>query len=180
VTATVSSTDHTTPSTGDFPVVKESGTWKICFTDALKQLPSSLNSLSPSLPASSGSASQSLPIAVPTLNVPSIAIPTIPALPSGLTNPCGFATSASTTAITYVGLAEIGQTDYAQSCVYHNSVPRSVTAGLKVSGSGLYSPTGDSNGSKIKFTSIDGKSTIEVTATKQSDGKFYITKVEKS
>ena len=56
---------------------------------------------------------------------------------------------------------------------------KSVTASLKTSGSGLYAPSGDSGGSTVEFKSIDGSSTIEVTATKESDGKYYITKVEK-
>jgi hypothetical protein len=103
----------------------------------------------------------------------------VPSIPAGFANPCGFATTARTAAITYVGLAEVGQTDFAQGCVYHDAVPKTATASLTASGGGLYSPVTDSGGSTVEFKSIDGQSTIAVTATKQSDGKFYITKLTK-
>jgi hypothetical protein len=179
--ATVSAsitTDRPTPAAANFPVVKEDGKWKVCLT---------ARPTSPGFPSTAPSASgtPSFPVGLPSITVPSVSVPSInvpsinlPSLPSGFSNPCGFATTAHTAAITYVGLAEIGQTDFAQGCVYKNSVAKSVTTSLKTSGSGMYSP-GAEAGSKTEFTSIDGSSTIEVTATKESDGKFYITKVEK-
>jgi hypothetical protein len=77
-------------------------------------------------------------------------------------------------------MAEIGYTSYAQACVFQNSVPRAVTAVLKASStSGYYSPAGGS-GSTFQFTSIDGSSHLAVTVSRESDGKLYVTKVEKS
>jgi hypothetical protein len=161
------------PSAEQFPVVKEGGAWKVCLTGGSASGGGSVGAV-----PSGGSAS--FPVGLPTLNVPSLNLPSvnIPSIPA-FANPCGFATAARSAAITYVGLAEIGQTDFAQGCVYGSAVPKSVTNGLKTSGSGLYSPSSGSSGSTTEFKSIDGTSTLEVTATKESDGKFYITKVEK-
>jgi hypothetical protein len=124
-------------------------------------------------------------VVIPSIVVPSIAVPpvTIPSFPQGvpsdLVNPCGFATSAFAAATTYVGLAEIGETGFAQACVYKNTVASSVTASIDASGTALYSPTGNVSGSTTEFGSIDGTTTLEVTATKKRDGKYWITKVER-
>ena len=63
-------------------------------------------------------------ISIPSISVPSISIPSI-SVPSigGFSNACGFATTARSAAITYVGLAEMGQTDFAQGCVYKSRWP---------------------------------------------------------
>ncbi|MFN2561230.1 MAG: DUF4878 domain-containing protein [Jatrophihabitans sp.] len=161
------------PSAPQFPVVKEGGDWKVCLTGGAASGGGSVGAVP------SGSAA-SLPVGLPSLSVPSLNLPSVnlPSIPA-FSNPCGFATAARSTAITYVGLAEIGQTDFAQGCVYKDAVPKSVTNSLKTSGSGLYSPTSGGSGSTTEFKSIDGSSTLEVTATKEADGKFYITKVEK-
>lgn len=130
------------------------------------------------------------PVAAPSIVIPSIAVPsiagppvTIPSfpggVPSGLGNPCGFAPSAFGAATTYVGLAEIGEIGFAQSCVYKKAVPRSVTASISASGTALYSPTGVVTGTTVEFRSIDGTATLEVTASEKPDGKYWITKVEK-
>lgn len=161
------------PTTPQFPVVKEGGDWKVCLTGASPSGGNSVGALPSGAPASLPAGLPTL--SAPSLNLPSIQVPSIPAF----SNPCGFATAARSAAITYVGLAEIGQTDFAQGCVYKNSVPKSVTNGLKTSGSGLYSPTPGGSGATTQFKSIDGSSTLEVTATKEGDGKFHITKVEK-
>jgi hypothetical protein len=165
-------TDQGAPATAPFPVVKEGGKWKVCLSGAA--LPGSSG---PSdFPTGSLSGSASAPSGAPSISVPPISLPSIP---GGFSNPCGFATTARSAAITYVGLAEIGQTDFAQSCVYHDAVSKAVTASIKTSGSGLYSPSSAAGGSTTEFKSIDGSSTLEVTATKEPDGKFYVSKVEK-
>ena len=85
-------------------------------------------------------------------------------------------------AVIYVGLAEIGQSSTAQACVYRDAVPESVTAGLATSGGGgggLYVP-GRASGSVVTFTTADGTGRLEVTVTREPDGKLYVTKVHTS
>jgi hypothetical protein len=119
---------------------------------------------------------QPAPQRIPSQLAPSVSISTAPA--NGLISPCSFSPSAEDAAVTYVGMAQFGQTEYAQLCVYHDTVPRSVTAKLQTTDSGrLYSPSGIS-GSMVRFTSIDGTSHLTVTATKEPDGRYYITKVQ--
>jgi len=76
-------------------------------------------------------------------------------------------------------MAELGYTDYAQSCVYKDTVSKATTASIKGTGSTLYAPTG-SSGNVFEFASIDGSAHLRVTVTKQADGKFYVTKVVKN
>jgi hypothetical protein len=172
--ATVSATVTTTVTQGPFPqtvpVIKEGGTWKVCYP------PSGLATT----PATTAAAPSSTPV-IPSISVPTSvpSLSSIPSFPAGLSNPCQYASSASTAATIYIGLAEIGQDATAQACVYQNSVPASVTASLHASGTSLYAPNGSSTGPKFEFTSVDGTSKVEVTVTKESDGKFWITKVEK-
>jgi predicted aspartyl protease len=60
--------------------------------------------------------------------------------------------------------------------VYQNSVPLSVTTSLNGT---LYRPfTTNSNG--IVFKSIDGSSTVTIQVTKESDGHFWVTGVQKN
>jgi hypothetical protein len=164
VSATVTTTLTKSPFPQTVPVVKEGGKWKVCYPA------SGVASTPTALPSS------------PSTEVPSVipSITSIPSLPAGAVNPCQYASSASTAATIYVGLAEIGQDATAQACVYQNSVPASVTASLHASGTSLYAPNGSSTGPTFEFNSVDGKSKVEVTVTKQSDGKYWVTKVEKS
>ena len=126
------------------------------------------------------------PIPLPTITLPSIALPTFPSLPGGgasgpgLINPCGFASSPLQVATIYVGLAEIGQGSTAQGCVYRDTVPSAVTAGLATAGGGagrLFVP-GRVDGSVVGFTTADGSTRLEVTVTREPDGKLYVTKVD--
>jgi hypothetical protein len=187
VIVTVTTIGDSTPQTTPLPVVKESGAWKVCVSDLLGG-PTVGNSSVPSLPSPSitsvPSASNFPSISGPSINLPSINIPSLPSnLPTDLAglNPCSLTgNTAEQYATTYVGMAEIGYTSYAQACVFQNSVPRAVTAALKASStSGYYSPAGGS-GSTFQFTSIDGSSHLAVTVSRESDGKLYVTKVEKS
>jgi hypothetical protein len=124
---------------------------------------------------------------VPSISVPlpsDLSLPvTLPSdlgsLPAQLGNFCASSTSASTTALTYVGAAEIGSAQIAQGCVYQDTVSPSVTQ--SISGGSIYSPQDIGGGGPVfHFTSIDGKSQLTVTVARQSDGKFYVVKVVKS
>jgi hypothetical protein len=163
------------------PVVKEGGAWKVC----------------PTYSSQSGSGGGTQPSAAPTLGVPpsgapapsgfpSVSIPpiAIPSLsvPSGIPgfNPCAFTSGdALRAATTYVGLAELGETSVAQACVYHDAVPRSVTASLHVAGPGSYFAPSGHSGATFDFAAIDGSAHLSVTVTKEPDGRFYVTKVVK-
>jgi hypothetical protein len=183
IKATITSELLTAPTPLEIKAVKEGGNWKAC-----PDLSGTDSSASGGASAPSDFPSQStLPSAT---SVPSdTGIPSLPSLPSisglpsipgtGDINACSFADSASTAAITYVGLAELGQSDFAQSCVYPGSVAKATTESIKGGGSTLYSPTG-SSGSTFRFTSVDGKSHLAITVVKKSDGKFYVTKVATS
>ncbi len=129
----------------------------------------------------------SLPtISLPPISLPSISLPSLPQFPApsgaSLLNPCSFASTVTQAATIYVGLAEVGQSTTAQGCVYRTSVPSSVTASLAGSGGTgqLYVPSGRVNGPVVEFATADGTGRLEVTVTKESDGKLYVTKVRKS
>jgi hypothetical protein len=163
VEATVTTTQSSRPGTQAIPVVKEGGSWKVCFSQGSARLPASA--------PSSGGATSSAPSAT------SSGASGGPSLPIGL-NICAASTDRRSTAEAYVGAAEVGLSSFAQSCVYHNSVPPSVTASL--SGT-LYVPqTSDSGAGRFVFTSPDGRSTVTIEVTKESDGHFYVTGLQKS
>jgi hypothetical protein len=129
--------------------------------------------------------SLSLPsISIPSISIPSIDVPSLPSLPSGtsFSNPCSLAGAPAQAATIYVGLAEIGQTANAQACVYRTTVPSSVTAsiGAGQGSSHLYVPSSGGTGSVFTFTTVDGSSRLQVTITKESDGKLYVTRVHTS
>jgi hypothetical protein len=182
VSVKLATTQISQPVDATFPAVKEDGSWKACPT------------LSASSSGGGSGTASSVPSAsnpAPSFPVPSISVPaglpsSLPSFPAGIPsnlnnlNPCSFSGgSVEQAATTYVGLAELGQVDYAQGCVYHDAVPRSVTVGLHATtSSGYYAPTG-THGTTVEFTSIDSKSHVEVTMTKESDGTYYVTKVEK-
>jgi hypothetical protein len=156
VTATVKTTDDPKGQTGPLPVVKESGTWKVCISKLLDQPPSSV----PNAPSSA-----SLPPAVP---------PGSPSIPNVNSICTTSSTLPSVPATAYIFLASEGHTDLAQSCVYHDSVPRSVAESLNgkqltpdytsLAGSGPYVYTGSGT-------------TVTITVTKEPDGHYYITHV---
>jgi Domain of unknown function (DUF4878) len=175
VTVTITTTGSSTPDVLPLPVVKEGGKWKVCLTDLSSQLPGNLPS-QPGFPSASAPALSNLP----SVSIPPITIPSASNLPTSVpTNPCSYISDPETVALAYVGAAEIGETDVAQSCVYQDSVPRSLTAGLAMKTSQLFAPTG-SNGSTYNFASLDGQTHLAVTVTKESDGSYYITDVVRS
>jgi hypothetical protein len=187
VTATVTSTDGDGPETEALPVVKEGGKWKVCISKMLTtQNPSSTagptGTSGPSDFPSETTAPSGLPTEVPSL--PSSELPNasdLPSIPAGAGfNVCGTKGTGEDAATTYVGMAELGYTDYAQACVYRNSVSKATTASIKGNGgTTLYAPSGGS-GDTYQFTSVDGNSHVTVTVAKESDGQYWIVKVVKS
>jgi hypothetical protein len=170
IEVTASTTQDPKPSSAEFPVVKENGKWKVCFTKALSTIPTGAATGLPSVPTT-GNTGFPTDTGLPS----SSGIPTD--LPSGLSI-CQGSTDALSAAEAYVGAAEVGLTQFAQSCVYQNSVPLSVTTSL--SGK-LYAPVSPgSGGSQFVFRSTDSSSTLTIKVTKESDGHFYITGVQKS
>jgi hypothetical protein len=165
IEVTASTTKEPTPSSAEFPVVKEHGKWKVCFTKLPSNVPTGLPSDVRTSTTDSGAPSDT---GIPT-SLPS-------SLPSGLSI-CQSATDALSAAEAYIGAAEVGLTEFAQSCVYQNSVPVSVTTSLNGK---LYAPeTSSSSASQFVFTSTDGNSTVTIEVTKESDGHFYVTGVQK-
>jgi hypothetical protein len=165
VEATFTTSKDSSPDTEKFPVVKEGKSWKVCFSRTPALLPSGL----PSETASAGT--QPPDIGLPT-DLPSD-LPT--SLPGGQSL-CASFTSGYEVASAYVGAAEVGITDVAQSCVYQHRVPKSVTEGLKGK---LFAPdTTSETPTAIVFKSTDGSTTLTVTTSRQSDGHFYVTDVK--
>jgi hypothetical protein len=77
-------------------------------------------------------------------------------------------------AAAYIGLAESGDADGAQACVYKNTVSPSTTQ--KLSGQTLIpSGFGETDGT-LTLTSSSG-STVTIKTTKEADGKYYVTSV---
>lgn len=188
VIARLATTQISTPIDATFPVVKEDGSWKACpdlssiSGSGSGGVPSNLPS---GIPSSLPSGIPSVPVSIPSVGslpsgLPSFSLPA--GLPSSIANlnPCSLSGgSVEQSATTYVGLAEVGEVSYAQACVYHDAVPKAVTQSLRATTSaGYYAPTG-THGNTVEFVSIDGKSHVEVTMTKESDGSYYVTKVEK-
>jgi hypothetical protein len=167
VEATLTTSESSGPDTETFPVVKEGDSWKVCFSKGLATLPSS--SPTDTSPPTDSSVSTET------------ALPTDTELPSGLPsvpgeNLCAAFTSAYQVATAYVGAAEVGVTEIAQSCVYQDSVPKSVTASL--SGKLLAPETTDPTANEFDFQSTDGATKVTVTVTKEPDGHYYVTSVK--
>jgi hypothetical protein len=166
VRLTSSSTRSPARSQQDVPVVKEGKSWKVCFTQAV----------SATVPGGASSATSGPPTDMPT----DTGAPSDTGLPSGLPsgiNVCAAAADALATAEAYVGSAEIGLAEFAQSCVYQNSVPLSVTKSLD--GTLFIPPTStDRNAGEFAFTPVSGGSATKVKVTKEPDGHYYVTGVE--
>ncbi len=109
--------------------------------------------------------------------------------PSGTGTPSGSAVSippylceatdlAQNAADAYMGALSAGNLKQATACVLPGTVPAAVTRGLlaTVKGTAVYLPRDGVDGPTIFGYQGNGKS-IDVTVTKQSDGKFWVTKV---
>jgi hypothetical protein len=161
-------------SSAPVPVVKENGSWKVCFTSA----PNPSASGSPGAPSTAApSGIIPLPsVSVPSIAIPSLSVPSVGSLPG--INICSGASSAQQAAQVYVSAATIGQTDLAQACVYHDSVSRSVTESIHSAGE-FYRLSGQKSATTFEFRSVTSSSIITVTVTRESDGKYWITDVKK-
>jgi hypothetical protein len=159
VTVTVKSTDDPKGDTGPLPVVREGSDWKVCISKLLDELPSSLPSSISAPPTS--------------ISVPPVS-PSIPDVGSICTTSSSL---PSVPATAYVLLASEGHADIAQSCVYHDSVPRSVAESLN--GKQLqpdYSSLAGTGPYLYKGTGI----TVTISVTKEPDGHYYVTSVKVS
>jgi hypothetical protein len=178
VSARLTTTISPTPADVAFQVVKEGGTWKAC-PDR-----SSIVGVPNGGPSGFPSAQSSIPVVpVPSISipVPSISVPNFPVpsgVPSTTINPCGFATTLEQSAITFVGLAELGQTSYAKACVWNGQVTTSDIEKLRAKTSSDYFSPAGSSGPVVSFASIDGTKHLQVTMAKEADGRYYVTKVQ--
>ncbi|MEO6886868.1 MAG: hypothetical protein ABI232_11385 [Jatrophihabitantaceae bacterium] len=107
-----------------------------------------------------------------------VQFPTGPVLPTDLPGVSGICTSTHdpfTTALTYVTAAGYGVPEIAQSCVYQDSVPKSVA--IRLEGLDLV-PQNPTNGAgKYTFSSADGRHTVTVTVTLEPDNAYWVTDV---
>jgi hypothetical protein len=119
------------------------------------------------------SGSVTLPTTLPTL--PSDLLPSDldSDVPTSAAELCA-SSSQIVVAAAYVGLAEGGDADGAQGCVYKNSVPVATTqklANLDLTPTGL-----STTGATLTLSGSDG-STVTVKTSVESDGKYYVTSV---
>lgn len=109
--------------------------------------------------------------------------------PSGASTPSGSAVSitpylceatdqAQNAADAYMGALSAGNEKQALACVLPGTVPAAVTHGLlgTTKGTAVYLPRDGVDGPTLFGYQGNGKS-IDVTVTKQPDGKFWVTKV---
>jgi hypothetical protein len=168
VEASWTTTEVTKPITQQVPVVKEDGAWKVCFTKG--RSPGSDGGTDGSgVPTDGGGTGPPTDSGVPSVGAP----------PSGL-NVCASSQTALLAAQEYMNAAQIGLSEAAQSCVYQNVVPQSVTESIDGT---IYSPPSgvDENGTDFTFKEAGGGSgTVLIQITKESDGKFYVTRVVKN
>lgn len=174
VAASYTTTANPTGTSERFPVVKDSGSWTVCFSRELAA--SSPNG--PSAGAPSGLPSQ-LPIRTGS-GTPGIVIPAPSngraSLPSSAAAAlCTGSTSGFGAAQNYLGAAELGSSGVAQACVYGDAVPISVTKQL--SGKLFIPVTTDQNASVIVFQTTDQRTHVTVTTAREPDGRYYVTAV---
>lgn len=128
--------------------------------------------------ARSGATASALPSGLPT-DLPTDLPTSLPSgllseLPTSVASLCDQTENGLLVAAAYVGLAESGDTDGAQGCVYQTTVPRATTQ--KLSGQTLL-PTGlGSDDGTLTLQSTSG-STVTIKTTKEPDGKYYVTSV---
>ncbi|MEO9139811.1 MAG: hypothetical protein ABI345_12170 [Jatrophihabitans sp.] len=162
-------TTKTKTDDAELPVIKENGSWKVCFSAR-----AGTNSSSGIVPRPSFSVPRPS-FSVPSLpTFPSITVPPInvPSIPSSF---CASSVSASATARLFVSGITIKSISLAEGCIYQNRVSQSQLQALTSSGN-VYSPfinTGD-EGPVFTFKSVTGATILKVTVEKQSDGKYYV------
>lgn len=133
------------------------------------------------------SGTASLPAAPPTAKTgpaagtSSTTVPgTSPAVPSISIPPflCDATDIAQNTADAYMGALSAGDGKQASACVLPGTVPAAVTRGLLATepGTAVYLPRAGVDGPTV-FGYQGNHKSIDVTVTKQRDGKYWITKV---
>ena len=146
-----------------FPVVEENGNWRVCLSRIASTL--GIPSTFPTPPNDAGTSGGSA------------TLPSGSASDSGHSAAlCAGAANGYQAATTYVGAALAGEADLAQSCVYRNSVPASITAYLK--GKFFVPAKPDDKASDVQFNSTDGTSRITVHTEKEPDGHWYVVSVK--
>jgi hypothetical protein len=166
VQASYTTSTSAVTTTETFPVVKENGSWKVCFTKAIASVPSpsTLSSSGSLLPSASGTLPSGMPSGLGSL--------------SGAASLCSGSTSGFGVASTYLGAVALRVLPIAQACVYHNLVPESVTTSLAGT---LFRPvTTDQNASVIDFASTVGSKKVRVRTARESDGLYYVIEVSVS
>ena len=91
---------------------------------------------------------------------------------------CDATDQAQNAADAYMGALSAGNEKQATACVLPRTVPAAVTHGLlaTVKGTAVYLPRTGADGPAVFGYQGNGKS-IDVTVTRQRDGKFWVTKV---
>jgi hypothetical protein len=115
---------------------------------------------------------------LPSLPTSSFSLPSVASLAS-----CTGQSLHFTVAYYYVLGAQLGLLGQAQSRVYRDSVPRTVTERLRGT---TYSPNltdttggnGQGTTAKYQFTATGSAATVTVTTTREPDGKIWVTAVQ--
>jgi hypothetical protein len=150
---------------GKIPVIQEDGKFKVCLSRSTGGSPMS--------GGSSGAATSSVAAPPSTSDFPSQ--PSVPSSASGVV--CDDSqTDAFGVADWYMIKVEDGEDDGAQACTFPNTVPASVTASISGKNFEPDFGSGGETGPFI-FNAKDGTS-VSVSVTKESDGKFYVTGVK--
>jgi len=153
VNASVRTSDDTHEVDGKVPVAREGGAWKVCFSRGIGETTTDVTSSS-STPSTTG----------PPPTVSGEACDT-----TGQSDPSIVAD--------HYAVPNGGSADRAQACVYQGSVPVSVTKQVVVQY--LIYDHGVGGGPFVYKDEKDG-STVTVTVTRESDGKFWVTDVSMS
>lgn len=171
VDVTLSTSDGENNEHTTFPLTKENGSWKVCFPTSGSGSPQQSTSLTPSTSFTPSSSA-------PPASIPGGGGTSLPTTPS-LGNVCG-TLDGQTAAYAYIGAAETGSTSIAQSCVYQNSVPESVTAALN--GHTFYPSNSNATttGGTFEFKDTQGSTTVTVKIAKESDGNTWVVGVTTS
>ncbi len=190
VTLRSSTTLDPQPTTEQIPVVSEGGSWKVCISDETP--PSRLAGARPGAGRPSVGARPTRSTRPTEADLPAEPGPTkvihraSPARrPSASVHPsrpvagprpgpsiCSGAANGLNAAEIYVGTAQSGLATYAQTCVYANRVPLSVTRSL--TGKKYRPQTSDPNAGRYVFVASGGGSRVTVTMAKLS-GHYYVT-----
>lgn len=125
--------------------------------------------------ATSTGSAPSTPITSPAAATPSPSTATEISIPPYL---CDATDIAQNAADAYMGALSAGDEKQAAACVFPKSVPAAITHSLvaTIKGTAVYLPRDGVDGPAVFGYQGNGKS-IDVTVTKEKEGKFWVTKV---